>query len=40
MTQKKVRIVKGGRETFEAISEFVDPKNIPVDYGGELRYAR
>jgi hypothetical protein len=35
-TQKKVKILKGGKETFEGVCEFVDPKNIPVEYGGEL----
>ena len=36
-TQKKVKIVAGGRETFEAIAEFVDVEHIPVAYGGQLR---
>lgn len=37
-TQKKVKIVKGGKEMFECIKEFVDPKNIPKAYGGELSF--
>lgn len=37
-TQKKVKIVSGGRETLEAMKEFVDPANIPKRYGGELSY--
>lgn len=36
-TQKKVKIVAGGRETFECLKEFVDPANLPKRYGGELR---
>lgn len=33
------RLFRGGQagdETFRAISEFVDPKHIPTDYGGSL----
>lgn len=37
-TQKKIRIV-GKSETFACISEFVDPKDIPKCYGGQLRCA-
>ena len=36
-TQKKIRIVKAGKETLEAMKEFIDIKNIPKMYGGELR---
>lgn len=36
-TQKKIKIVKAGKETLECIKEFVDPANIPVCYGGKLR---
>lgn len=36
-TQKKVKILKGGRETFEGVSEFVEPQKIPVEYGGTLK---
>jgi hypothetical protein len=36
--QKKIRIVPAGKETTEAIAEFVDPADIPVEYGGQLRY--
>lgn len=28
--------LQAGDETFRAISEFVEPKYIPVDYGGTL----
>jgi hypothetical protein len=28
--------MQAGDETFKAISEFVDPKHIPTDYGGSL----
>jgi len=37
-TQKKIRIVRSGKETFECLSEFVDPKFIPEEYGGQLSY--
>lgn len=39
-TQKKVKIVAGGRETLECLKEFVDLANIPKRYGGELRCVR
>lgn len=35
-TQKKVKICKAGKETTDAIAEFVDIEKIPVCYGGKL----
>lgn len=34
---QKVKIVSK-RDTFAAISEFVEPDQIPVEYGGSLRF--
>jgi hypothetical protein len=28
---------QSGKDTFNAISEFVDPQFIPVEYGGQLK---
>ncbi len=30
-TQKKIRIVAAGKETFAAMAEFIDPQDIPVE---------
>ena len=35
VTRKKVKIVSS-KNTFECIKEFVDPENIPTEYGGNL----
>lgn len=37
-TAAKVRIVKAGQETTNAINEFVELDQIPVEYGGKLRF--
>ena len=37
-TQKKVKICKSGKETTDAIAEFVDIEKVPKCYGGQLTY--
>lgn len=36
-TSKTLRVVSAAK-TFEALCEYIDPDQIPVEYGGKLRY--
>lgn len=38
VTRKKVRITSSKSKVLEALCEFFDPKDIPEEYGGELRF--
>jgi hypothetical protein len=37
-TVRKIRIAASGAETYKALTEFIDPESIPVEYGGKLKY--
>lgn len=37
-TQRKVKIVAAGKETTDALAEFIDLADVPVEYGGQLKY--
>jgi len=39
MTVKKIRIASTGKETEEALREFIEPRQIPVEYGGTLQFS-
>jgi hypothetical protein len=37
VTAQKIRIASSA-DTFKAMSEFIAPENIPVEYGGKLKF--
>lgn len=38
MTREKLKITSTLSQVFEALTEFVEPDQIPVEYGGTLRF--